>query len=35
MEKRHQNRKFASAHRFSKFVKGGAAVEYELRKVGT
>jgi hypothetical protein len=27
--------KFASAHDFPKFVKVGAAMEHELRKVGT
>src|SRR6516165_7881952 len=27
--------KFASAHDFPKFVKAGAAMEHELRKVGT
>ena len=27
--------KFASAHDFPKFVKGGADVMHELRKVGT
>ena len=35
MEKRHWNQRFASAHNFPKFVKGGAEMVYELRKVGT
>ena len=35
MEKRHQHLKSASAHDFPKFVKVGAEVEHELRKVGT
>ena len=35
IEKRHQNHKFTSAPNFSKFVKWGAEMVYELRKVGT
>jgi len=35
MERRHWNHGFASAHDFPKFVKVGAEVEHELRKVGT
>src|SRR5581483_5231064 len=33
--KRHWNHGFASAHDFPKFVNGSAAMEHELRKVGT
>jgi len=35
MEERHQDRDYASAHNFPKFVNGSAAMEHELRKVGT
>ena len=35
MAKRHWKHNFASAHDFPKFVKAGAAMEHELRKVGT
>src|ERR1700744_3884093 len=33
--KRHYNHRFASAHNFPKFVKVLAAMDHELRKVGT
>jgi len=33
--KRYQINKFASAHDLPKFVKAGAVMEHELRKVGT
>ena len=35
MDKGHWNHNFGSAHNFPRFVEVGAAMEHELRKVGT